>query len=63
MDRNMIRLWMASVLTTCGMVLLFMGFWVVPVGEIHQSILLAYGEVMTFVGALIGIDYVHSKSE
>lgn len=51
------RLWVASVLTVCGMMLLFMGFWVKPIGEIHQSILLAYGEVMTFVGALIGIDY------
>lgn len=52
-----IRLWLAVFLVCFGMVLLLMGFWVAPTGEIHQSILIAYGEVMTFVGALVGIDY------
>lgn len=52
------RLWLAIVLVLCGMALLFMGFWVAPQGEIHSSVLVAFGEVMTFVGALIGIDYV-----
>lgn len=57
-DPQKVRFWIASILTFGGMVLLFTGFWVPPVGEIHRSVLLAYGEVMTFVGALIGIDYV-----
>ncbi|WP_297719188.1 hypothetical protein [uncultured Porphyromonas sp.] len=52
-----LRLWLAILLVTCGMALLYMGFWVSPRGEIHSSVLVAYGEVMTFVGALIGIDY------
>ncbi len=51
------RLALALVLIGCGMTLLYMGFWVMPIGEIDTSVLVAYGEVMTFVGALIGIDY------
>lgn len=56
-DPQTLRLWLAILLVTCGMALLYMGFWVTPRGEIHSSVLVAYGEVMTFVGALIGIDY------
>ena len=56
-DPQTLRLWLAILLVTCGMGLLYMGFWVTPRGEIHSSVLVAYGEVMTFVGALIGIDY------
>ncbi len=41
----------------CG--LLLSGFVIAPRGEIHASVLVAFGEVMTFAGALIGIDYVY----
>lgn len=33
------------------------GFWVVPTGQIDNSVLVAYGEVSTFAGALFGVDY------
>ena len=39
----------------CG--LLIAGFIVPPPGEIHNSVLIAYGETLTFVGAVFGIDY------
>ena len=39
------------------MILLFCGFWVVPTGQIDNSVLVAYGEVSTFAGALFGVDY------
>lgn len=48
-------------LCIAGMVLLFCSFWVPPRGEIHSSVLTAYGEVMTFVGALVGMDYNYRK--
>lgn len=48
---------MAVLLTLSGIVLLFSGFWVDPAGEVHQSVLVAFGEVMTFAGALFGVDY------
>lgn len=52
-----LQLWVAVVLALVGVVLLFMGFWVPPEGEIHSSILVAFGEVSTFSGALFGVDY------
>ena len=44
-------------LCTCGMTLLFTALWMPPQGIIDSSVLVAYGEVMTFVGGLVGIDY------
>ena len=40
-----------------GIVLLFLGFYAVPLGEIAPSVLTAFGEAATFSGALIGVDY------
>lgn len=54
-----IQLCTAFILSMGGMVLLIMGFWVPPVGEIHNSVLIAYGEVCTFAGGLFGIDYTY----
>ena len=28
-----------------------------PTGEIHPSVLTAFGEILTFAGAILGIDY------
>lgn len=39
----------------CG--LLISGFIMPPPGEIHNSVLIAFGEILTFAGALFGIDY------
>lgn len=55
--RLSVQLWMAVFLTVAGVVMLFCGFWVAPVGEINNSVLVAYGEVSTFAGALFGVDY------
>lgn len=52
-----VQLTIAILLTLSGIVLLFSGFWVDPEGEVHSSILVAFGEVMTFAGALFGVDY------
>ena len=49
----------ATVLVASGIVLLFLGFFAVPIGEISSSVLTAFGEVGTFAGALLGIDYTY----
>lgn len=54
-----IQLCTAFLLSIGGMVLLIMEFWVSPIGEIHSSVLIAYGEVSTFAGSLFGIDYTY----
>lgn len=40
-----------------GVALLFCGLFFHPVGEIHNSVLVAFGETATFAGSLFGIDY------
>ena len=52
-----LQLIMAILLTLSGIVLLFSGFWIDPEGEIDHTVLVAFGEVMTFAGALFGVDY------
>lgn len=52
-----VQLVMAILLVVSGIVLIFSGFWVAPEGEIHNSVLVAFGEVSTFAGALFGVDY------
>ena len=46
-----------------GGLLLLAGFCCPPVGEIHHSILIAFGEILTFSGSLIGIDYKYRYRE
>lgn len=50
----------AIIVIGCG--LLIAGFVIHPPGEIHNSVLIAFGEILTFAGALFGIDY-HYKSK
>lgn len=55
--RASLQMYCAIALCAFGMLLITAGFWVAPTGVIHGSVLVAYGEVMTFAGALFGIDY------
>lgn len=55
-----VQMYCAVALCTFGMLLMAAGFVARPLGEISPSVLVAYGEVMTFAGALFGIDY-HSR--
>ena len=49
-------------LVTFGVLLLIAAFLVPPTGVIDPTVLTAYGETLTFAGALIGVDY-HYKSK
>lgn len=57
MKKVTIQLVVAILLVMSGIVLIFSGFWVAPAGEIHNSVLVAFGEISTFAGALFGVDY------
>jgi len=46
-----------------GVMLLIAGFCSPPLGQIHHSILIAFGEILTFSGSLIGIDYKYRYKE
>lgn len=56
-EQGYIQLITAAILAIIGMVLLFCGMYIDPQGEIHETVLVAYGEVLTFSGSLMGIDY------
>jgi len=58
-----IQLTTAVALCTFGCALLIAGFIVPPLGEIHHSVLIAFGEILTFSGSLIGIDYKYRYKE
>ena len=51
----------AFVLALGGLIMLFCGIYISPLGEIHESLLVAFGEVATFAGALFGIDYTYKN--
>ena len=52
-----VQLVLAVSLCGFGGILLTAGFCCPPLGEIHHSVLIAFGEILTFSGSLIGIDY------
>lgn len=54
-----LQLTIAVLLSVAGIVLIFSGFWVPPQGEIDNSVLVAFGEISTFAGALFGVDYTY----
>ena len=54
-----IQLITAALLAIGGLVLLFCGVYIAPQGEIHESLLVGFGELATFAGALFGIDYTY----
>ena len=57
--RYNIQLITAAILSMGGLILLFCGVFIDPEGQIHESLLVAFGEVATFAGALMGVDYVY----
>jgi len=57
MSNREVQLYAAVGMTTAGVALLVAAFIVPPTAEIHSSVLVAFGEILTFAGALFGIDY------
>ena len=51
----------AALMSIGGLALLFCGICIEPQGEIHESLLIGFGEVATFAGTLFGIDAAYTK--
>ena len=62
-QRLTVQFWAGLLIVAVGLVLLFLGFYAVPLGEIAPSVLTAFGEIATFSGALIGVDYRYRFKE
>ena len=52
----------AIVLVLVGCFLLIAGIFIPPIGTIHPSVLVAFGEIAVFAGSLFGID-LHYRLE
>ena len=59
MKERIIQLITAAILSIGGLALLFTGVLIEPQGQIHESLLVAFGEVATFAGSIMGIDYYY----
>jgi hypothetical protein len=57
---EMIKICLAVAMCIFGCLMLTAGFIVAPLGEIHQSVLIGFGEILTFSGAILGINYLYS---
>ncbi|MCM1519431.1 MAG: hypothetical protein NC098_01435 [Lachnoclostridium sp.] len=55
--KQTLQLVTATLLIVVGCCLLIAGFIVPPPGEIHNSVLIAFGEILTFAGAVFGMKY------
>lgn len=60
-SEHRIQLISAVFLVVVGAGLLIAAFVVDPTGEIHSSVLVAFGETLTFAGAVFGVDYARRK--
>ncbi len=61
-NKHAMQLLAAVLVLIVGCATLLFGFFAPPKGEIHPSVLVAFGEILTFAGTLLGIDY-HYKSK
>ena len=59
--RTYVQLALAVVMTIFGCVIITVSFFVDPRGEIHPSVLAAFGEILTFAGTIMGIDYKYKS--
>ena len=53
------QIFLAVLLVFFGVILITAAFFVQPMGVIDPTVLTAFGEILTFAGAVIGIDYKH----
>lgn len=63
-----LQLILAVTMAIFGCIMVVAAFIVPPTGEIHPSVLTAFGEILTFAGAVLGIDYnykfkIHHRKE
>jgi hypothetical protein len=56
-----LQLLTAAILSIGGLVLLFCGVYIDPKGQIHETLLIGFGEVATFAGAIMGVDYTYKR--
>lgn len=57
---ELIKIYLAVGMCLFGVILITAGFLAAPLGIIDNSVLVAFGEILTFAGAILGINYLYS---
>ena len=57
-----IKEWTAVALLTCGVILAFVSLLMPPPGEIHESVLYIFAQILIYAGSIFGIDAYIRKS-
>lgn len=58
-DTLMYAIVIASI--TAGFALIFCALFIPPKGEIHESVLMAFGIILVFVGTVLGLDMKYAN--
>lgn len=61
MNNQSVQCAIAFIVVVFGIVLITAAFIAPPMGEISPTVLTAFGEALTFSGALLGIDYAYRE--
>ena len=57
-----VKEWTAIVLLACGIILAFIALLLPPPGEIHDSVLYIFAQILIYCGSIFGIDsYINQK--
>lgn len=59
--RSTLQIILAISMASFGAVLILAAFFVPPMGTIDASVLTAFGEMLTFSGTVLGIDYKYKN--
>lgn len=59
--RSTLQIILAISMASFGAVLILTAFFVPPMGTIDASVLTAFGEMLTFSGTVLGIDYKYKN--
>lgn len=59
--RSTLQIILAISMASFGAVLILTAFFVPPMGTIDASVLTAFGEMLTFSGTVLGIDYKYKQ--
>lgn len=61
-QRDKIQFTISGLLMLVGIIMLFIGMLIDPAGVIHNSVLIAFGEISTLAAAILGIDAVYTNA-
>lgn len=59
--RDKVQFGIAIGLMVFGCIVLLFGLIVPPAGQIHQSVLIAFGEIATLAAGVLGIDAIYTN--